>query len=269
MQQLFNFFIKNKTFVLFLLLFSYALSLTIQTNEYQRSKFLNSSNQITGSIYGMFHSITQYFNLKKENQILLEENSRLKIVVFNQEKAATVDTLLEYKYELQPSLIYKNSYSLPNNYLTLNKGKSDRIKEDDGVITSKGIVGVIDRTSKNYSRVLSILNTNSRINVKLKKTNYFGTLSWDGESPEITQLKDIQDLVKLSVGDTIVTSGYSSTFPPDIPVGSVESFRLNDTKDLYIIDVKLFNNMRNLEHVYIIKNTDINELKALNSSNEQ
>ncbi|MDG1285668.1 MAG: rod shape-determining protein MreC [Flavobacteriaceae bacterium] len=269
MQQLFNFFIKNKTFVLFLLLFSYALSLTIQTNEYQRSKFLNSSNQITGSIYGMFHSITQYFNLKKENQILLEENSRLKIVVFNQEKAATVDTLLEYKYELQPSLIYKNSYSLPNNYLTLNKGKSDRIKEDDGVITSKGIVGVIDRTSKNYSRVLSILNTNSRINVKLKKTNYFGTLSWDGESPEITQLKDIQDLVKLSVGDTIVTSGYSSTFPPDIPVGSVESFRLNDTKDLYIIGVKLFNNMRNLEHVYIIKNTDINELKALNSSNEQ
>lgn len=269
MQQLFNFFIKNKTFVLFLLLFSYALSLTIQTNEYQRSKFLNSSNQITGSIYGMFHSITQYFNLKKENQILLEENSRLKIVVFNQEKAATVDTLLEYKYELQPSLIYKNSYSLPNNYLTLNKGKSDRIKEDDGVITSKGIVGVIDRTSKNYSRVLSILNTNSRINVKLKKTNYFGTLSWDGESPEITQLKDIQDLVKLSVGDTIVTSGYSSTFPPDIPVGSVESFRLNDTEDLYIIDVKLFNNMRNLEHIYIIKNTDINELKALNSSNEQ
>ena len=147
MQQLFNFFIKNKTFVLFLFLFSYALSLTIQTNEYQRSKFLNSSNQITGSIYGMFHSITQYFNLKKENQILLEENSRLKIVVFNQEKASTVDTLLEYKYELQPSLIYKNSYSLPNNYLTLNKGKSDRIKEDDGVINSKGIVGVIDRKS--------------------------------------------------------------------------------------------------------------------------
>ena len=74
--------------------------------------------------------------------------------------------------------------------------------------------------------------------------------------------------MKLSVGDTIVTSGYSSTFPPGIPVGSVESFRLNETEDLYIIDVKLFNNMRNLEHVYIIKNTDINELRTLNSSNE-
>ena len=268
MQQLFNFFIKNKTFVLFLLLFSYALSLTIQSHEYHRSKFLNSSNQITGSVYGTFHSITQYFNLKQENRLLLEENNRLKTKVFNQKDSIPVDSVLEYKYDLFPSLVYKNSYALPNNYLTLNKGKNDSIKEDYGVITSKGIVGIIDATSKNYSRVLSVLNTNSRVNVKLKKTNYFGTLSWDGKSPEITQLKDIQDLVKLSVGDTVVTSGYSSTFPPNIPVGSVESFDLNDTKDLYIIDVKLFNNMKNLEHVYIIKNTDINELKALTISNE-
>ena len=268
MQRLFNFFIKNKTFVLFLLLFSYALSLTIQSHEYHRSKFLNSSNQITGSVYGTFHSITQYFNLKQENRLLLEENNRLKTKVFNQKDSIPVDSVLEYKYDLFPSLVYKNSYALPNNYLTLNKGQNDSIKEDYGVITSKGIVGIIDATSKNYSRVLSVLNTNSRVNVKLKKTNYFGTLSWDGKSPEITQLKDIQDLVKLSVGDTVVTSGYSSTFPPNIPVGSVESFDLNDTKDLYIIDVKLFNNMKNLEHVYIIKNTDINELKALTISNE-
>jgi rod shape-determining protein MreC len=268
MQQLFNFFIKNKTFVLFLLLLSYALSLTIQSHEYHRSKFLNSSNQITGSIYGSYNGITQYFNLKKENQILLDENKRLKMTVFNQENAAPVDTLLEYKYELYSSLVYKNSYALPNNYLTLNKGQIDHIEEDYGVITSKGIVGIVDQTSKNYSRVLSILNTNSRINVKLTKTNYFGILSWDGKSPEITQLKDIQDLVKLSIGDTIVTSGYSSTFPPNIPVGTIDSYRLNDTEDLYIIDVKLFNDMKNLEHVYIIKNTDINELKALNISDE-
>ena len=268
MQRLFNFFIKNKTFVLFLLLFSYALSITVQSHEYHRSKFLNSSNQITGSVYGTFHSITQYFNLKQENRLLLEENNRLKIKVFNQKDSIPVDSVLEYKYDLFPSLVYKNSYALPNNYLTLNKGQNDSIKEDYGVITSKGIVGIIDATSKNYSRVLSVLNTNSRVNVKLKKTNYFGTLSWDGKSPEITQLKDIQDLVKLSVGDTVVTSGYSSTFPPNIPVGSVESFDLNDTEDLYIIDVKLFNNMKNLEHVYIIKNTDINELKTLTISNE-
>ena len=268
MQQLFNFFIKNKTFVLFLMLFSCGLSLTIQSNEYHRSKFINSSNQITGSVYGTFHSITQYFNLKKENALLLKENSRLKAVVFSQENLIAVDTILEHKYDIFPSLVYKNSFAFPNNYLTLNKGQNDSIKEDYGVITSKGIVGIIDVISSNYSRVISILNTNSRVNVKLKKTNYFGILSWDGKSPEIVQLKDVQDLVKLSIGDTIVTSGYSSTFPPNIPVGSILSYELNDTEDLYIIEVKLFNDMRNLEHVYIIKNTDINELRALNFSDE-
>ncbi len=268
MQQLFNFFIKKKTFILFLLLFSYALSLTIQSHEYHQSKFLNSSSQVTGSIYGAFHGITQYFNLTSDNKLLSEENSRLKMLIFNQEKAMPVDSVLEYKYELYPSLVYKNSYAFPNNYLTLNKGYNDSIKEDYGVITSKGIVGIIDKTSKNYSRVLSILNTNSRVNVKLKKTNYFGILSWDGKSPEITQLKDIQDLVKLSIGDTIVTSGYSSTFPPNIPVGSIESYRLNATQDLYIINVKLFNDMKTIEHAYIIKNTDINELRTLNLSDE-
>ena len=268
MQQLFNFFIRNKTFVLFLLLFTCALTLTIQSHEYHRSKFIHSSNQITGSIYGTFHDITQYFNLKKENKLLLEENSQLKKLIFNLEDLVEVDTLLQKTYELYPSLVYKNSFALPNNYLTLNKGHNDLIKEEDGVITSKGIVGIIDKTSANYSRVLSIINTNSRVNVKLKKTNHFGILSWDGKSPEITQLKDVQDLVKIAVGDTVVTSGYSSTFPPNIPVGSIQSYRLNDTEDLYIIDVKLFNDMTSLEHVYIIKNTDINELKALNISDE-
>ena len=171
MQQLFNFFIRNKTFVLFLLLLSCALSLTIRSHEYHRSKFIHSSNQITGSIYGAFHGITQYFNLKKENKLLLEENSQLKILVFNRENLAKTDSLLESTYNLLSSQVYKNSFAVPNNYLTLNKGQNDLIKEEDGVITSKGIVGIIDKTSKNYSRVLSILNTNSRVNVKLKKTN--------------------------------------------------------------------------------------------------
>lgn len=268
MQQLFNFFIRNKTFVLFLLLLSSALSFTIRSHEYHRSKFIHSSNQITGSIYGAFHGITQYINLKKENKLLLDENSQLKTLVFNRENLAKVDSLLESTYNLLPSLVYKNSFAVPNNYLTLNKGRNDHIKDEDGVITSKGIVGIIDKTSKNYSRVLSVLNTNSRINVKLKKTNHFGILSWDGKSPEITQLKDVQDLVKIAIGDTVVTSGYSSTFPANIPVGSIKSYRLNDTEDLYIIDIKLFNDMTNLEHVYIVKNTDINELKALNISDE-
>ena len=268
MQQLFNFFIKNKTFVLFLLLFSIAISLTVQSNEFHRSKFFNSSNQLTANVYGLSHGISQYFNLVKENELLLEENSRLKSKQFNQGISTSIDSVLRQTYSLIPAQVYKNSYAQPNNYLTINKGLTDSIVEDFGVITSKGIVGIIDKSSTSYSRVLSILNTNSRVNVKLKKTNHFGTLTWDTKAPDVVQLKDIQDLVKLTKGDSIVTSGFSSTFPANIPVGTIKSFRLNDTKDLYIIEVKLYNDMTNLEHVYLIKNNDSNELETLKETNE-
>ena len=206
--------------------------------------------------------------LVKENKLLLEENSKIKSQLFNQTKYSTIDPVLEQHFNLNPAIVYKNSYSLKNNYITLNKGLKDGINEDYGVVTSKGIVGVIDKTSSKYCRVLSILNSNSKINVKLKKTNHFGTLSWDSKSAGIVQLNDIQDLVKLTIGDSVTTSGFSSIFPANIPVGSIKSYRLNDTEDLYIIDIKLFNDMTNLEHVYIVKNTDINELKALNISDE-
>ena len=104
--------------------------------------------------------------------------------------------------------------------------------------------------------------------MKLKKTNHFGTLSWDSKSAGIVQLNDIQDLVKLTIGDSVTTSGFSSIFPANIPVGTISSYRLNDTKDLYVIDVKLFNDMTNLEHVYIIKNIDFNEIDNLNQYDE-
>lgn len=268
MQQLFNFFIKNKIFVLFLLLFSIAISLTIKSHQFHRTKLLNSSNYIIGSIYGLSNSVSQYFHLVKENKLLLEENSKIKSQLFNQTKYSTIDPVLEQRFNLNPAIVYKNSYSLKNNYITLNKGLKDGINEDYGVVTSKGIVGVIDKTSSKYCRVLSILNSNSKINVKLKKTNHFGTLSWDSKSAGIVQLNDIQDVVKLTIGDSVTTSGFSSIFPANIPVGTISSYRLNDTKDLYVIDVKLFNDMTNLEHVYIIKNTDFNEIDNLNQYDE-
>ena len=171
-------------------------------------------------------------------------------------------------YQLTPASVIKNSYAFPQNYLTLNKGKRDLIKEDMGVITSKGLVGIIDQTSSKYARVISILNTKSKINAKLKKSNHFGTLEWNGENHRSVQLHDIQDLVKLAKGDTVVTSGYSSVFPENIPIGRIESFQLNDTKDLYIINVSLFNDMTNLRHVHIIENLDFEELKTLKEKNE-
>lgn len=244
-----------------------SLVFTINTHTYHQARFFNSSNRFSGSIYTAFTDLGSYFTLRKENQLLLEENRQLRSQLFNHRPKDSVpgDTLLSKEYEVVVARVIKNSYAAPMNYLTLDKGKRDSVAQDMGVITPRGILGIIENTSKRYSTVQSILNTNSNINAKLKGTDYFGSLIWNGEHYNTVQLMDIPRLVPLHVGDTIVTGAMSSIFPEGIPIGTIKKFDLKGAKSFYDIDVELFNDMANLGSVYIIKNnhrTEIQELQA-------
>ena len=132
-----------------------------------------------------------------------------------------------------------------------------------GVITSEGILGIIEKTSNNYSAVQSILNTKSNINAKIKNTNYFGSLTWNTERYDQVQLEDIPRLVPLMVGDTIVTGAMSSIFPENVPIGTIKKFDLNASQSFYRIDVQLFNDMTNIKNVYIIENPNREEILQL------
>ena len=271
MQQIINFIIRNKNFLLFLLLFGFSLLFTIQSHSYHKSKFINSANFLTGGVYNSINNVSSYFNLKSQNQLLSEENKQLRSLLLNNGINADsifVDSLMFGKsYRFYTSNIIKNSYSLSNNVLTLNKGKTDSIKQDFGVISSKGIIGIIDKTSNNYSTVISILNTTSSISALLKNTNHLGSLIWDGDSSEFTQLTDIPKIAPVKIGDTIITSGQSSIFPKGIPIGVVTEFKLDQAENYYEINLKLFNDMTSVEHVYIIENINKEEIKNLLSNN--
>jgi len=216
----------------------------------------------------------RYFSLKKQNEILTQENNRLKSVLYNSKTKkdfSYIDSLtFNHSYKFTPGIVLKNSYSSTKNVLLINKGVSDSIKQDFGVISSKGIIGIIDNSSKHYSTILSILNTSSKISAQLEKTNHFGTLTWNGVSPYFTQLVDIPKIAPVEVGDTIVTSGRSSIFPKGIPVGTIHDFKLDVAENYYEINIKLFNDMTNIEYVYIIENIDVPEITNLlkSSSNE-
>ncbi len=273
MQQIINFILRNKNFLLFLLLFIISFFLTIQSHTYHKSKFIGSANFLSGGIYNSAHNISQYFNLKKQNQILIEENNLLRNTLFNQDRltldSISIDTSKFSKgFMFIPASLIKNSYSSSNNSLLVDKGKKNGIKEDFGVITSKGLIGIIDNTSNSYSRVVSILNTKSRINAQLKKSDHFGTLMWDGMSPEIVQLMDVPKIAPIQIGDTIITGGRSTIFPKGIPIGHVTSFQLDNAEDFYEISVKLFNDMTNIGHVYIIENLRAEEILNLENINE-
>jgi rod shape-determining protein MreC len=273
MQQIFNFVIKNKTFLLFLLLFGTAIALTIQSHSYHRSKFINSANNISGGIYGTLYKVDQYFNLKEQNAILIEENSRFREEFLNnktikntEQYELKLDTL---NFKILSAKVYKNSYNSPRNYLTIDRGERDSIKQDFGVITSKGIVGIIENTSKKYATVLSILSKKSRINAQIKPTNHIGSLVWNTKSPYKVQLIDVSKFANIKIGDTIITGGQSSIFPKGIGIGTIESFNVEASGDTYNIEVKLFNDMTTLEHVYIIENRDAEEIKRLESKSNE
>lgn len=268
MQQIINFVLRNKTFLVFLLLFGLSLFFTIQSHSYHKSKFINSSNMVTGSVYQLANGIGQYFNLEQENTALLEENRMLKSMVHNLDldttKLSYTDSLkFSSHYKFRTAEVYKNSYSQSANYLTINKGRKDSIKIDYGVITSQGIVGIVENTSQNFSSVLSILNTRSRINAQLKKTNHIGSLVWNTESAEFVQLIDISKFAPVAIGDTIVTGGQSTIFPKGILIGTVNSYKIDNGGDSYTVNVKLFNDMTNIGHVYLIQNLQAAEIKSL------
>lgn len=267
MQQIIYFFIRNKNFLLFGVLFIISVALTIQTHNYHSDKFMSSANFFTGGIYTFRNNVSDYLGLKRENQQLLEENQMLREKLDQFRKnilIPSVDTtLLPKKYKYFSATVINNNYAKTKNQLTLNKGASDSIKIDMGVISSNGLVGIVSDVSKNYTTVQSILNTNSRINAKLKKSSHFGSLKWDTKDPNVVQLVDIPRLAKLEKGDTIITGGRSTIFPEGILIGTIKDFHLDNDDNYYYVNIQLFNDMTSLEHVYLIENFDATEIKTL------
>ncbi len=261
MQRIINFIVNNRNAFLYAVLVLFGLIITVKSHSYHQSKFFNSSKWITGSIYGVSYDIKDYFNLKEENQRLVQENEQLREQLLNAPTTYLSDSL--YNFTVTPAKALKNMYASPRNYITLDKGENDGIKQDMGVITPLGVLGIVENTSSNFSVVQSILNTKSNINAKIKNTNYFGSLVWNGKDYKIVQLIDIPRSVPLTVGDTITTGAMSSIFPEDIPIGVIKEYSLNENQSTFTISVDLFNDMANIKNVYIIKNKNRKEVLEL------
>jgi len=272
MRQIIYFIKKFRYFLLFIVLEILAFIVIVQDHSYHQSKFVNSANAITGGVYNKVNSVSAFFHLKKDNQLLSEENARLKNLLearankFVLDSFTVIDTSQYFqKYDYSTAKIINNNFTKRNNFLTINKGTKHGLTSDLGVINSKGIIGVIKNVSSNYASVLSILNTNSKINVRLKNSNHFGTLVWDGKDYNITQIIDIPRQAVVKTGDTIITGGKSAIFPEGIAVGVVKDFKYEQNK-YQIINIVLFNDMSAIGEVQIVKNLHKDEQIILEQS---
>lgn len=263
MRNLLNFFLKYNYWFLFILLEVISFALLFRFNNYQGSAFFTSSNQMAGMVYEAANNVTGYFHLKSINDDLVQKNVELELQMERLRSAlmelTSDSTGLERMksdalkgYDIYRANVINNSLTHVDNYITLDKGENDGIRSEMGVINGSGVVGIVYHTSSNYSVVIPILNSKSSISCKIKRSDYFGFLKWDGGSSEYAIVKDMPRHSLFSLGDTIVTSGHSAVFPGGIPIGTVED--MSDSHDglSYLLKVKLFTDFGRLNDVRVI-----------------
>jgi len=261
MLKLIHFFVEKKSFVLFVLLELIALILVVNSHNYAHLKLYHYQTTISGWSNERLNVVNQYFNLKKENTKLLEQNTLLLKKI--QDKASQQKTSLIGQFNFIPAQVISNQYTFDNNIILINKGTIDSLRPEMGVIGTHGIVGIIQNTAPHFSKVISILNKNIKINVSLKNTNYTGFLEWNYQNPNKFDVVDMPQNVKLKIGDTIVTSGISNIFPKNIPVGKITNFKKVAGLKNYKINIKTFMDMRNINNVYVVNNKYQKEIDSL------
>jgi len=274
-RNLIVFFYRNVNMFLFIVLQSFCLYLLFQNNSYHRAGFISSSNQVVGNIFTTVNNVNEYFHLKETNQKLAEENARLHNLnkssfgVYNKHVFVKGDSVYHLQYEYVTAKIVNNTVHKRNNYLTLDIGSNLGIKPEMAVITSDGIVGITKEVSPNYTSVLSVLNKDAKISAKIKKSNEYGSLHWDGGDYRFATLDDIPTHVKISKGDTITTNSYSAIFPDNILIGTIEKIYAKPGDNFYSLTVKFSTNLKNITHVYVIKNLLKSEQQNLEQQTQQ
>jgi rod shape-determining protein MreC len=267
MRSLLQFLARNSFLFLFLALEVVSMTLIVNYNNFQRVKFLNSSNRISASIYKTTDDFTAYFKLRKENEELANENAKLRTKLQKLQVAeifGSIDTTRkDTTYQFIPARVINNSTNKQYNYLTIDKGALDGIEPDMGIIGPKGVVGLVTNVTDHYSSGPSLLNKRWRVSAKIKKNAYFGSLSWDGTDYQYAQLNEIPFHVELAKGDTIITSGYSSIFPEGILLGVIDDFNHNSGANFYQIKIKLSSNFKTISNVELVKNKHIKEQEKL------
>lgn len=279
MRNLLAFLIRNKIFILFLILEAFAFSWIISSRSFQRASFVNSSNAVSGSISRSFSNLTRYLDLDEQNEQLSKENARLHSLLKSSYLPTTKntrsveDTIYQLRYSFMNANIIAGTYGKTRNYINLDRGRKHGLYEEMGVIGPKGIVGKVQALSNNFATVVPVINPlfqttgmilNSR---EAGEKAVFGPIDWDGSDYSVVQLSDIPRSAVINTGDTVVTH-RSRIFPEGIMIGTIEDYKLQEDQNFYRLNIRLSTDFSTLQQVYVITDKMKLELDSLQSANE-
>ena len=264
MQSIINSILKNRNLIIYISLSLITFNSIFINSSVHYSAIGKASAYLSGksSIFSSY--VFSYLNLRDKNQILIEENLELRKIhyEYNYNTKNLESNSLESK-PLNTANIIMNSINKSKNIIVIDKGILEGINEEMGVITSMGVVGIIKSVTKNYASIISLLNTDLKVNAILKNSSTIGSITWDGLNSKTLKLNDIPLSSSLKIGDTVVTGGMSFYFPKGIPIGSITNYDNSSLEGYYDIDVDVFNDFSSLSNVYILERTDNEEIKTL------
>lgn len=277
MRNLLNFLLKYDYWLLFILLEVVSFTLLFRFNNYQGSVYFTSASGMVAWVDQMVSGVTSYFGLREVNTDLTRRNVQLELEVerlsrslraYVRDSAAIEQIRREAAdaYWVTSARVVNNSLTRSDNYITIDKGSADSVCAEMGVLSGSSVVGVVYHVSRHYALVLPVLNSKSNISCKIRRTDYFGVLKWEGGSSRYAWLQDIPRHSEFSLGDTVVTSGHSAIFPEGVPVGVVDDREDSHDGLSYHLKIRLFTDFARLSDVSVIRYEGHAEQAALEDS---
>lgn len=272
MRNLLDFFLRHVTWLVFILYVALSCALLFSSNPYQHHVYLSSAGAVASGVYGATTNVTSYFGLKDINEDLQRRNAELESEALSlrarlrqYEERDYADTMtvapaLE-RYNFIVARVINNTVTRPHNYITIEKGSLDGVRPEMGVVDQNGVVGIVNIVGPHTARVISLLNPHLRLSAKVKGSEQLGSLVWDGNDPRHAVLEELPRHAVFHKGDTIVTSGFSSTFPEGVPVGRIVSVARDRDANFYALNIELFTDFSTLSTVRVVDDRMAAELR--------
>jgi rod shape-determining protein MreC len=274
-RNIFLFIRRYFNFLFFLVLQIVALSFLFRYNKFHEAAFMGVANELTGRVSAKYSNVEYYFHLKKTNESLAAQNEHLlnslpsnyqapdssKQIITDTTRYDTLGTIRRYVW--RGARVVNNTVSLQNNYITIHRGEKQGVLKEMGVVSPAGLVGTVVNISENFSVVMTMLNRQSSVSARLRKSGEIGKIQWDGRSPDFVTMINIPKSAPVAKGDSIVTSGYSLSFPPGIMIGTIAEVIDDKTSNFYSLKVKPSTNFYNVEYVTVVDNLQKEEQKKV------
>lgn len=274
MKNLLTFILKYSRWFVFTIYVTISIVLLVVNHNYQQSIYLSSANVVTGTIYDSWSAVTGYFHLRSINESLQQRNAELQNEVLNLENQLmqmraivndSIPTPTIERFDYIAGRVINNNTRHLKNFFTIDRGSLDGVVTGMGVVDQNGVVGIVNVTGPHMSRVISLLNETQRFSVKLKDKPFYGSLVWKGSDPNTAYVEEIPRHAVYEIGDTIVTSGFSTSFPEGIPTGIILSRVHSKDDSFFTFKVRLASDFRTLSSVRVIKDIYKNEIDSLSS----